>query len=337
MTPTDETANVRASILRELGRRRHFVITSHARPDGDSIGSQVAMASALRALGKTVRIVNRDPVPSIYEAFPGTETIEVADAVGGTFDAAIVMECPDIHRPQVTGLEHYFLINIDHHLGNTLYGALNWYDPTAAACGEMVFELIEGLGVPLSLEIATHIYLCILTDTGSFHHSHMTARTFEICRKVVEAGVEPAAMARAVFDGGNLGRLRLLALLLGAMEVNGNGRVAVLHLENGMLERTGCTSDDTEGIVNLPLTAHSIQAVVFLKDTDVAHRTRVSLRSKDDLDVRAVATRRGGGGHKNAAGFTIDGDVHEVKRAIVQEILAAGDIVDAASASEPNS
>jgi phosphoesterase RecJ-like protein len=267
--------------------------------------------------------VNADPAPEHYQEFPGMNRIEIASSVERPdVDAVIVMECSDLRRTGVAGLESEFLINIDHHAGNALYGAINWHDETAAACGEMVFRVIQALGVPLSEEIATHIYLAILTDTGSFHHSNITPRTFEICRQCVEAGVKPAVMARRVFDSNSFGKLKLIGALLDAMELTDNGRLAVLYLDDAMLTASGCTHNDTEGVINLPLTAREIQAVVFFKagsDGEV----RVSMRSKYDVDVRVVANEYGGGGHKNAAGFTVKGPLAAVRPQIVSRIVTA--------------
>ena len=204
--------------------RQRFVLTSHARPDGDSIGSQLAMAYALEALGKEVRLVNADAAPEHYFAFPGVERIEIAADTTSDADAVIVMECSDLTRTGVAGLEDRFLINIDHHAGNRMYGAINWFDESAAACGEMVFDVIKALGVPLTEEIATHIYLAILTDTGSFHHSNITPRTFDICRQTVEAGVNPAIMARRVYDSNSFGKLKLIGALLDQMVLVNDGR-----------------------------------------------------------------------------------------------------------------
>ena len=311
------------TIRQAIHSRQRFLITSHARPDGDSIGSQLAMAFALDALGKTVRIVNADPAPEHYQEFPGMERIEIAATVERPdVDAVIVMECSDLSRTGVAGLEGQFIINIDHHVGNRMYGAINWYDLSAAACGEMVFDVILALGVPLTTEIATHIYLAILTDTGSFHHSNITPRTFDICRRCVEAGVNPAVMARRVFDSNSFGKLKLIGALLDDMELVDEGRLAVMHLDDEMLESTGSTHNDTEGLINLPLTAREIQAVVFFKignDGDV----RVSMRSKYDVDVRQVAAAYGGGGHKNAAGFTAQGTVSDVKSEILDRMVEA--------------
>jgi phosphoesterase RecJ-like protein len=306
----------------EIMRRQRFLLTSHARPDGDSIGSQLAMAFALDALGKSVRIVNADAAPEHYQDFPGMERIEISSSVAADVDAVIVMECSDLSRAGVAGLEKQFLINIDHHAGNRMYGAVNWHDESAAACGEMVFEVIRDLGVPLSLEIATHIYLAILTDTGSFHHSNITPRTFDICRQAVEAGVNPATMARRVFDSNSFGKLKLIGALLDSMELLDDGRLAVLYMDDAMLDACHCTHNDTEGLINLPLTAREIQAVVFFK-AGPRHEVRVSMRSKYDVDVRQVAASFGGGGHKNAAGFTVTGSVADVRPRILDLLVAA--------------
>jgi bifunctional oligoribonuclease and PAP phosphatase NrnA len=308
----------------EILARTHFLVTSHARPDGDSIGSQLAMAFALDALGKRVRIVNADPAPDHYYEFPGVDRIEIAAEVpaGAEADAVIVMECGDLGRTGVRGFEGRFVINIDHHAGNRMYGAVNWFDLSAAACGEMVFDVIRALGVPLTVEIATHIYLAILTDTGSFHHSNITPRTFDICRQTVEAGVNPAAMARRVFDSNSFGKLKLIGALLDRMELVADGRLAVLYLDEEMLIACGCTHNDTEGLINLPLTAREIQAVVFFKAGPDAS-VRVSMRSKYDVDVRLVAGAFGGGGHKNAAGFTVSGPLAAVRQDIIDRVVAA--------------
>ncbi len=307
----------------EILARKRFLLTSHSRPDGDSIGSQLAMAYALVTLNKEVRIVNSDAAPEHYFEFPGVDRIEIAPKFEGTADATIVLECSDLTRTGVSGIDG-FIINIDHHGGNRMYGALNWFDESAAACGEMVFDLIRALGVPLTLEIATHIYLAILTDTGSFHHSNITPRTFDICRQTVEAGVSPATMARRVFDSNSFGKLKLIGALLDAMELLHDGRLAVLHMDDAMLAACGCTHNDTEGVINLPLTAREIQAVVFFKVSSTRD-VRVSMRSKYDVDVRLVANEFGGGGHKNAAGFTVSGGLAEVRPRIIARLEHAID------------
>ncbi|MQA31311.1 MAG: bifunctional oligoribonuclease/PAP phosphatase NrnA [Luteitalea sp.] len=311
-------------IVEAIRTRQRFVLSSHARPDGDSIGSQLAMAYALRAIGKHAHLVNKDPAPGPILAFPGVPEIEISDRVTGDFDAAIVMECGDLTRTGVTGLERFFVINIDHHPGNSGYGQINWFDASAAACGEMVFDLVKAMGVPLTLEIATHVYLAILTDTGSFHYSGITPRTFEICREVVEAGVNPVMVARNVYDSNNMGRLKLFGAVLSAMQIDRSGRIAIVYLDHEMARAAGGTYEDTEGLINLPLTVKEILAVVFFKQIE-GDEYRVSMRSKGEIDIGAVAKEFGGGGHKNAAGCTVKGSIDTLQKQFLELIEGAID------------
>src|SRR3954469_23179736 len=318
------TKNPKTEICDAIHARRRFLITSHAKPDGDSIGSQLAMAYALEVLGKEVRVVNADPAPEHYMEFPGVARIEVTRELverpgAHAVEALIVMESSDLKRTGVAGLEGRFTINIDHHQGNTSFGSLNWVNESAAACGEMVFDLIESLGVPLTIEIATHVYLAILTDTGSFHYSNITPKTFDISRRLTEAGVNPAAMARRVYDQNSFGKLKLIGALLAEMDLLDNGRLAAMYLDDNIMNATGTTYNETAGLITLPLTAREIQAVVFFKlgaDGDI----HVSMRSKYDVDVREIAARHGGGGHKNAAGFKVAGPLSAVRDGILNEL-----------------
>jgi phosphoesterase RecJ-like protein len=320
----DRPAPALQHIVDAIGSRRRFVLSSHSRPDGDSIGSQLAMAYALRALGKEATVINADPAPAPMMAFPGVPEIRIAAAVEGEFDAAIIMECGDLARTGVTGLDRGYVINIDHHPGNTGYGAINWFDAGAAACAEMVFDLVHALGVALTFEIATHVYLAILTDTGSFHFSSISPRTFDICRECLEAGVDPVLMARTVYDSNNIGRLKLFGALLGAMAIDASGRIAILYLDHAMARAAGGSYEDTEGLINLPLTVKEIQAVVFFKQDD-GDDYRVSMRSKGDIDIGAVAKEFGGGGHKNAAGCTATGAIEALRRTFVEKMGRAID------------
>ena len=306
-------------IVEAVRARQTFVLSSHMRPDGDAIGSQLAMAYALRAMGKDVRVVNRDAAPPPLMAFPGVPEIDVAPAVSGEFEAAIVMECGDLARTGVAGLDRGFVINIDHHPGNTSYGQINWFDASAAACGEMVFDIVGALGVRLTPEIATHIYVAILTDTGSFHFSSISPRTFDICRVLLEAGVDPVRVARSVFDSSTMARLKLFGALLSGMQVDPTGRIAVLYLDHEMARAAGGSYEDTDGLINEPLTVKEIQAVVFFKHVE-GDEYRVSMRSKGAIDVNAVANGFGGGGHKNAAGCTATGRIEALRRLFVEKI-----------------
>jgi phosphoesterase RecJ-like protein len=310
------------AIVDAIHARRRFVISSHSRPDGDSIGSSLALAYALKGLGKDAHVVHKDRAPDSLLPFPGVRDIEIADRVGGDFDAAIIMECGDLARTGVEGLDRFMVINIDHHPGNAAYGRINWFDASAAACGEMVFDLVTALGVPLTREIATHIYLAILTDTGSFHYSSMSPRTFDICRRMLEAGVDPVLVARNVYDSNNMGRLKLFGSVLNAMQVDATGRIAILYLDHEMARAAGGTYDDTEGLINMPLTVKEIEAVVFFKQSE-RDEYRVSMRSKGDIDIGTVAKEFGGGGHKNAAGCSATGPIDLLQKVFVEKLERA--------------
>ena len=284
------------------------------------------MAYALRHLGKDVRVVSRDPVPTQLESCPGVEDVIVTEHVDDVGDAVIVMECGDVKRPGISGLERGYVINIDHHPGNTMYGALNWFDLSAAACGEMVFDLVQALGVPLTVEIATHVYVAVLTDTGSFHYSNITPRTFEICRACTEAGINPPAIARAVYDSSRIGRLKLFRAVLNGMQFDPTERIATMAVTKQMAADCGATYEDTEGLNNVPLSAKEVLATVFFKE-NAPNDWRVSMRSKGDIDINAIAKEFGGGGHKNASGCSATGTLERLKPLFEQKVAAAIDAV----------
>ena len=311
-----------AQIADAIRGRQRFVIASHTRPDGDAVGSSLSMAFALRHLGKDVRVVSRDAPPPPMLVFPGVTGIEITDRIDDPGDAVIVMECGDLKRTGVEGLADGFVINIDHHPGNTMYGAMNWFDLSAAACGEMVFDLVRALRVPLTVEIATHVYIAILTDTGSFHYSNITPRTFDICRHCMEAGVSPPAVARNIFDSNNLGRLKLFGAVLSRMQLDPTARIASLFVDQHLTRESGGTYEDTEGLINLPLTVKEILAVAFFKEIGPAD-WRVSMRSKGDIDVNAIAKEFGGGGHKNASGCSATGELAALKTLFERKLTEA--------------
>lgn len=309
-------------IVSDIRQRHRFVVTSHARPDGDAIGSSLAMAYALRQLGKDVRVVSRDPAPPQFDTCPGVGDIIVTDRVDDPGDAVIVMECGDLSRTGIAGLERGFVINIDHHVGNAMFGQRNWFDASAAACGEMVFDLVDALGVPLTHEIATHVYVAILTDTGSFRHSNITPRTFQICRACAEAGVDPPAVADAVYNSNRLGRVRIFGSVLKEMQLDATGRIATLVMTDQRLAACAATNDDAEGLINFPLSVKEILAVVFFKEHG-PDEWRVSMRSKGAIDVNAVAREFGGGGHKNASGCSAQGSLESLQAVFERKVAAA--------------
>jgi phosphoesterase RecJ-like protein len=303
--------NPPAELIERLRTGKRFVVASHQRPDGDAVGSAMAMGLALRALGKEAVVVT-DAIPPVFlQPFPDVESMRITLDVNEVFDAALIMECSELSRTGVKGLDRSPVMNIDHHPGNTGYGAVNWIDESAAACGEMAYTLIEAIGAPLTTPVATHIYLAILTDTGSFHFSHLSPRTYEIAKRCVEAGADPQWIARTHYDSNSLARVRIFGAVMNGMVIVDEGRVALLSITRRTLADLGGTNDDLEGLINFPLTVKGIEAVAFFKETGDGD-WRVSMRSKGSVDIGAIARANGGGGHTNAAGCSAKGPLDDV-------------------------
>jgi bifunctional oligoribonuclease and PAP phosphatase NrnA len=321
MTPhVDTDPGACRRVCEELLRYRRVVVTSHLRPDGDSVGSSLALAWALRAIGTEARVIHRDPPPVQLADFPGVGDIEIGESVPADAEAVVVLECGDLGRTGLTGFDGRPVINVDHHPGNAGYGTTQWFDGSAAACGEMVFEIVEELGVPLTEEMATQLFVAIVTDTGSFRFPGVSPRTFSISARLLEAGADPVSVARKLFDSQTLGRLRLQGAILQTMEIIEGGRLAILTLDDATLVAAGGTPEETDGLINLPLSVKAVQSAIFFKEADEGH-WRVSLRSKGEIDVGRVARSFGGGGHKNASGCTLQGSLDEVRARILERVV----------------
>ena len=292
------------AILNVLRAGQRFLICSHARPDGDAVASSLALSMLLDQMGKQAVTVSADPVPDIYRRLPGAERIRVVQHASGQFDAAILLECDGPKRAEIEGLDHYFLINIDHHLSGRGYAQLNWIDEHAPSVGEMVYRLVKAAGAKLTPEMATCLFTTLLTDTGGFRYGAVNAATFGLARELTQAGADPVRIAEDVYFSSHMSKM----LLLGAALTNlkRKGRVAWLWVTQDDMMRACATAEDCEGIVNYALGIEGIQAAVFLRELPDG-QVRVSLRSKGRVNVAQVAARLGGGGHKNAAGCTVAG------------------------------
>ena len=311
-----------AELVAALTAGRRFVVASHQRPDGDAIGSAMAMALALRAMGKDATVVADAVPPGFLQPFPGVDGIQITTSMSVSYDAAVIMECGELSRTGVSGLDRSPVVNIDHHPGNLSYGAINWIDESAAACGEMVCTLMDALGVALTPDIATHLYLAVLTDTGSFHFSHLTPWTYEVARRAVEAGADPQWIAQTHYDSSSLARVRIFGAVLHNMVIRHEGKIALLAITRKAMSDLGGTSDDLEGLINFPLTVKEIEAVAFFKEAG-DHDWRVSLRSKGEVNVGAIAKLFGGGGHKNAAGCSTTGDLAAAQQRLGELMIEA--------------
>lgn len=305
-----------SQVVELIEKKDRFAITSHVRPDGDSLGSSLGLYWLLKALNKDVEVIMRDPAPPSYRQLPGAGTIRVSPAVDRAYDAVFVIECSDIDRPGLIDLEKQFVVNIDHHSTTELFGTVNWIDSTASAVGEMIYNLAKATGVRVTKEIAECVYTALLTDTGSFHYSNTTERTFKIASELVRTGVRPAKTAEAIFGSYQWPKIELLSHVLATAKRDETGHVAWMRQTLEMQEQTNASDEDADGFVNYPLAVGEVEAAALFKECSPGVY-RTSLRSKGDVNVARVAEQFGGGGHRNAAGCTLKGDLEEVEQQVV--------------------
>ena len=305
-----------SQVVELVEKKDRFAITSHVRPDGDSLGSSLGLYWLLRALDKDVEVTMRDTAPHAYQQLPGANAIRVTPSVDRPYDAVFVIECSDIDRPGLIDLEKQFVVNIDHHSTTALFGAINWIDSTASAVGEMIYNLCKATGVRVTKEIAECVYTALLTDTGSFHYSNTTERTFKIASELVRTGVKPAKTAEAIFGSYQWPKIELLSRVLATAKRDETGHIAWMEQTLEMQEQTRASEEDADGFVNYPLSVGEVEATALFKECSPGVY-RTSLRSKGDVNVAKVAEQFGGGGHRNAAGCTLKGNLESVERQVV--------------------
>ena len=318
-----------AEVLDSIRQRDRFVLTSHARPDGDAVGSVLACCQILRALGKDAQVVLSDGVPVIYRPLPFADQVAQTPAVNGRYDAAILLECDSVARSRLQGLEGRFLINIDHHHSAKPFADVNWIDPAACAIAEMVFRLAQAARVKVTPEIATCLYTGLLTDTGSFCYPGTNAATFELARELVECGADPVRIAQNVYFSRPTSKMKLLGAALS--NLHREGALAWMYVTREEVERAGALDEDAEGLVNYALGIAGVEVAVFFRELS-SHNFRVSLRSKGAVDVAAIAEGFGGGGHACASGCCIQGPLSlAAERVLAQLRLLCPDDAGASS------
>jgi phosphoesterase RecJ-like protein len=305
---------------------RSIVLTTHCSPDGDGIGSQLALYHALKDTGKNIYMHNRDGVPHIYHFLPGSDAItEGENFTQKDVDLIISLDAGSISRLGFPDsfFEGKTLLNIDHHASNDRFGGINLLEIKACSTGAIIFELIERLELRLISAAASAIYVTVLTDTSSFRNTATTADAFDLAAKLIRAGAEPWPIAREVYESHSKEMIELLRTSLGTLELHDGGQSAWLYVNAAMYEHTGGDAQDTEGFIEYARSLQGIEIAVFIRP-EIHTGWKVTFRGKYDADVGALAVSLGGGGHHHAAGCTMHGTFEEVQgkvRHAVSELL----------------
>ncbi len=305
-------------VLQAIRERHRFVVTSHARPDGDGIGSALACGQILRVMGKDAIVVLHDGIPRIYQNLPFADRAIHAGSVPSN-DAVILLECDSTRRAGLEGLDQCFLINIDHHASGRNFAHINWIDSSVMATAELVYRLARLACVPVDRDIATCLYTALMTDTGSFMFEGTDEHTFTVARELVLAGADPAHCARQIYFGHSTAKMRLLGAALS--NLHREGALAWIWVTQEQMERFAAREEDCEGLVNYALSMGDVQVAIFFRELP-DRRYRVSLRSKGEVNVSAVAVHFGGGGHKCASGFSLDGPLAIAVSQVVERLRA---------------
>lgn len=313
-------------IIQQLVDSKCVLLASHTNPDGDAIGALLAMGLALEKLGCRITLHNESSIPEVYRFLPSVGRIQKQVTMPARFDTAVILDCGSLSRVGVAA-EHIetipVIINIDHHTTNNRFGCHHLVDVAACATSEIVYRLIQAMGIEMDVAMATSIYTGILTDTGSFRFSNTNREAFAICGAMVAIGVDPSAVARHVYGTYSLGRIKLLNLALDSIEISNNGHLSIMTVTRGMLADTDTQSEDADGLINYARRIRDVKVAALIHELENGQtvdgdkkRFHVSLRSDGSVDVSKIAITFGGGGHAGAAGFSIESSLAELKQTI---------------------
>jgi len=317
-------------IIHHFNNSKNILLAAHVDPDGDSVGSLTALGLSLESLGKKITLYSESAIPAVYRFLPASDRIvRTINGLNGC-DVAVILDCSNIDRvgkAASTIKQIPEIINIDHHTTNTNFGTIQLIDTWACATAEIVYRIIKNIGVRITKAIATSIYTGILTDTGSFRFSNTNESAFAICKEMVEYGVDPSYVAEHVYGPFSLGRLKLLNRALDSLEISATGKLSIMTLTRDVFEKTNTQPEDTDGFLNYARNIKDIKVAALIQHQLNGNRTEepvsencyhVSLRSDGTVDVAAIASAFGGGGHRNAAGFSTELTISEIKSKLLK-------------------
>ncbi len=312
------------AVEKVLSKARNILVTSHQDPDGDSVGSQMALIAYLQKKKKRILALNHGKMPNKYRFLDPKGVIREASEPLPDFvpDAAFVVECPSLRRigcVQKLLRPETVIVNIDHHPKNEKFGRVNWLDARASAVGEMVYDFLVAARFKITPSVAEALYTAILTDTGRFRYSSTHPRTLEICARLMKLGANPQRITEEVYYRNSPSDLRLVARVLEGMELHRGNQICFLSIDNRILAETGARFEDTEGIVDYSLYLREVLVGVLFKELS-PNKTKVSLRSQNGINISPIAKSFGGGGHPNASGCALALPLAEAKRTVLEKV-----------------
>jgi phosphoesterase RecJ-like protein len=310
------------TVIDRLTESQAIFMSTHINPDGDAIGSLIALGLGLQQHGKHIYLYNASPIPAVYRFLPGVQLVQQVLPESSAWDTAVVLDCGTLDRIGVAvdfvrGLPQ--VINIDHHVTNTNFGQYRLVDSTACSSAEIVYRLLKKMAITIDAAIATSIYTGILTDTGSFRFANTNSAAYKICSEMVKVGVDPYTVAQHVYGTYSLGRIKLLNMALDSIEISANGKLSLMTLTQDMFRETDTNPEDVDGMINYAKRIEDVKVAALIMENEngaVQKRYHVSLRSDGTVDVAEIAASFGGGGHFSAAGFGVESSLKALKKTI---------------------
>ena len=307
-------------VIKCIKENKRFLITTHVNPEGDAIGSSIALALILKKLGKKVVVCNTDPVPMNMQFLPYSKKIKQEKTIENRFDAMFVLDCGNKDR---VGLFKNGampspppIVNIDHHITNEKFGYINYIDAKATATGDIIYRLAKALKVKIDKNIATAIYTTLLTETGSFRYSNTNSGILRVSAELIDTGINPWRIGQQIYETNTFQRLKLLGMLLDEMEIDSTGKIAWVTITSAHYAATSTTVEDVEDFINFPRSVKGVEIAILFRESK-EDLYKISFRSRGTIDVTRLALKFGGGGHKYAAGCTVKGSLNEVKEKVL--------------------
>jgi len=315
----------RDAVIKELKNRDNFLITSHVKPEGDSIGSQLAVFFLLERIGKKAVIVDQDVVPENLKFLPSSEYISSGIPDGFQPEVAVFLDCPVRERAGkvIRSIdESIFTVNIDHHVSNEYYGDISWVESGMSSVGEMIYHMVKELGVEIDDALRQAIYTAIITDTGIFNYDNTSGETHRVVGDLIDLGIDPRIMHSRIFEEKTTSGIRILGKVLSTLKTEGEGLLAHISLSREMLKEEGLENVSTEDFINYPRSIKGVEVAVFfnegLKGPDAIN---ISFRSNNNVDVNRIASVFGGGGHKKASGCFLECSMEAAKEKVLAEVM----------------